>query len=83
MSTTKQQFKFNIGDILILKEMHRSSEKYDKENLSEKLILVVDIKKQPYGHYVIEFPFTKAPNNKNIVRTTMFIEDYYQLYKSN
>lgn len=72
---------FQIGDMLILQEMQRSSQQYEETQLAEKIILVVDIKSQPYDHYVLEFCFTKAMGNQKVVRSKEFLEQYYEIYK--
>ena len=70
---------FEIGDILILKEMQRSSDKYTETILSEKLLMVTGIDETPYEHYVVEFPFSKSTVEK-IVRSKDFLESYYEVY---
>jgi hypothetical protein len=70
---------FEIGDILILKEMQRSSDKYTETILSEKLLMVTGIDETPYEHYVVEFPFSKASSEK-VVRSKEFLESYYEIY---
>ena len=71
---------FEIGDILILKEMQRSSDKYTETALSEKLMLVTGISETPYNHYVVDFPFSKSTVEK-IVRSKDFLESYYEVYE--
>jgi hypothetical protein len=70
---------FDIGDILILKEMQRSSDKYTETILSEKLMLVTGIGHTPYDHYVVDFPFSKSSLEK-MVRSKEFLESYYEIY---
>ena len=70
---------FEIGDILILKEMQRSSDKYTETILSEKLLMVIATEETPYHHYVVDFPFSKASSEK-VVRSKEFLESYYEIY---
>jgi hypothetical protein len=78
---------FQVGDLLILKEMQRNYLKeedtagYEAE-LAEKIMLVTDVKSDPYEHYIIEFCFTKAVGSHKISRTKEFLEQYYEVYKT-
>jgi hypothetical protein len=74
---------FEVGDILILKEMQRSSDKYTESSLSEKLLMVVAFSTTPYEHYLVEFPFSTASNvsNNRLNRSREFLESYYEVYR--
>ena len=72
---------FQVGDMLILQEMQRSSQEYEETQLAEKIILVVDVRPEPYDHYVLEFCFTKAHGSQRVVRSKEFLEQYYEVYK--
>ncbi len=71
---------FEVGDILILKEIQRSSDKYIETSLSEKLLMVVAFNTTPYEHYLVEFPFSNVLNN-NLTRSREFLESYYEVYR--
>lgn len=74
---------FEVGDILILKEMQRSSDKYTETSLSEKLLMVVAFNTTPYEYYLVEFPFTTSSNvlNNKLNRSREFLEAYYEVYR--
>ncbi len=71
---------FEVGDILILKEMQRSSDKYAETLLSEKLLMVVAFNTIPYEHYLVEFPFSNVLSS-NLIRSREFLESYYEVYR--
>lgn len=73
---------FQIGDMLILQEMQRNSQEYEETQLAEKILLVVDVKSEPYDHYVLDFCFTKAHGSQRVVRSKDFVEQYYEVYKT-
>ena len=72
---------FQVGDMLILQEMQRSSQEYEETQLAEKILLDVDTKSEPYDHYVLDFCFTKAHGSQKVVRSKEFLEQYYEVYK--
>lgn len=74
---------FQVGDMLILQEMQRSSQEYSETQLAEKILLVVDVKSEPYDHYVLDFCFSKAIGSQKVVRSKEFLEQYYEVYKTN
>jgi hypothetical protein len=71
---------FEVGDILILKEIQRSSDKYTETSLSEKLLMVVEFNTTPYEHYLVEFPFSNVSLNR-LTRSREFLESYYEVYR--
>jgi len=72
---------FQVGDMLILQEMQRNSQNYEETQLAEKILLVVDVKSEPYDHYVLDFCFTKAVGSQKVVRSKAFLEEHYEIYK--